>query len=89
MFLFSAVKSRAMESITKRVNEFAAFAVILMNDEESIHAYEIPAELNPLLSPEDFKRVCFIYVLALPAVAKHHATAIMHTNAQLVCEKHF
>ena len=39
-----------MQNVTRRVAEFDAFAIILMNDEESIHAYELPAELNPILS---------------------------------------
>ena len=56
-----------MQNVTRRVAEFDAFAIILMNDEESIHAYELPAELNPILSQGDFQKVYFIYMLATPA----------------------
>ena len=35
--------------------QFDAFAVVLMNDEESIATFELPAELDPVLSKQSFR----------------------------------
>ena len=43
--------------------DFDTFAILLMNDEESIETFELPAELDPVLSNQSFRKVCFIYVV--------------------------
>ena len=35
----------------------------MLNDEESIQTFELPAELDPVLSYDSFNQVCFIYSL--------------------------
>ena len=44
-----------------KISNFNAFAIILLNDEESVNELRLPAELDPLLSKSDFDSVCFIF----------------------------
>lgn len=37
-------------SIPRKIASYDSFAIILMSDEESLNEFQLPAELDPLLS---------------------------------------
>jgi len=51
-------------TIPEKLARYRSFAIILMNDEESLDSIELPPELNPSLSRENFMNVCFIFSMA-------------------------
>ena len=46
-----------------KIRNYNSFAIILLNDEESFRELKLPAELDPRLSPDNFRKVCFICII--------------------------
>ena len=46
-----------------KIRKYNSFAIILLNDEESFDELKLPAELDPRLSPDNFRKVCFICII--------------------------
>ena len=46
-----------------KIRSYNSFAIILLNDEESFRELKLPAELDPRLSPDNFRKVCFICII--------------------------
>ena len=51
------------QSIAEKIGKYNSFAIILLNDEESFMELQLPAELDPRLNQDNFKKVCFICII--------------------------
>jgi len=55
-----------VNTIPQRIASYDAFVLILMNDEEFLDQLQLPGELDPTFSKENFMKVCFVVLVALP-----------------------
>ena len=53
-------------SIPSKIASYDAFAIVLLNDEESYKELSLPAELDPILGREHFNKVCFVFSMVKP-----------------------
>lgn len=78
------------ESIPQKIRRFSAFALILLNDEESFNDLQLPAELDPLLARDQFQKVCFIFLMARPAsVLQSKSDEFVNTTKEKIFDKLF
>ena len=54
------------DTIPQKIARYDAFAIVLLNDEESFNDLRLPAELDPILCREQFSKVCFIFAMVRP-----------------------